>query len=98
MCIRDRDGYAVKAQDTYGASESIPAFLQKQDEVAMGQPAPNLLPGSAIYVPTGGMLPPGADAVIMIEDVELLEDLLNCYRQVAPGDNVIQRGEDSRCV
>lgn len=88
------DGYAVKAQDTYGASESIPAFLQKQDEVAMGQPAPNLLPGSAIYVPTGGMLPPGADAVIMIEDVELLEDLLNCYRQVAPGDNVIQRGED----
>lgn len=88
------DGYAIRAQDTYGASESIPAFLQKQDEVSMGKPAPTLLPSSAIYVPTGGMLPPGADAVIMIEDVELLDDLLNCYRQVAPGDNVIQRGED----
>jgi len=88
------DGYAVRAMDTYGAGESIPAMLEKTGQVAMGRPAPVLLSGAAVYVPTGGMLPPGADAVVMIEDVELLDDLVNCYRQVAPGDNVIQKGED----
>ncbi len=88
------DGYAVLAQDTYGAGESIPALLQKTGQVLMGRPAAPMAAGEAVAVPTGGMLPPGADAVVMIEDTELLDDLVNCYRQVAPGDNVIRKGED----
>ena len=47
-----------------------------------------------MYVPTGGMLPDGSDAVIMIEHCEDLSGLLNLYRQVAPGENVISIGED----
>lgn len=88
------DGYAVRAADTFGASETLPAMLQLAGEVKMGEPAPPLPQGSAIYVPTGGMLPEGADAMVMIEDTEVLDDLVNCLRQAAPGENVIYRGED----
>ena len=88
------DGYAVKAADTFGASEGIPAFLQMTGQVKMGEMAGGLSAGSAVYIPTGGMLPEGADAVVMIEHTELLEDLLNIYKQAAPGDGLIKKGED----
>lgn len=89
------DGYALKAADTFGASESLPAMLSYAGAVVMGHSAGNLPANdSCIYVPTGGMLPRGADAVVMIEDTELLGDILNCFRQAAPGENVIKRGED----
>lgn len=89
------DGYAVRAADTYGSSESMPGFLTLVGEVKMGEMAE--IPvgmGEAIYVPTGGMLPPNSDSVIMIEHCEDVEGLLNTYKQVAPGENVIRMGDD----
>jgi molybdopterin molybdotransferase len=89
------DGYAVKAKDTFGASESMPGFLTLAGEVSMGeQPKNSLGTGEGMYVPTGGMLPDGSDAVVMIENSEDLGGLLNIYRQTAPGENVISVGED----
>ncbi|ETI67687.1 molybdopterin molybdotransferase MoeA [Neobacillus vireti] len=91
------DGYAVRAKDTYGSSESMPGFLALAGEVHMGEvPTMTVSSGTAVYVPTGGMLPAGSDAVIMIEHCEDVEDLLNTYKQVAPGENVIRKGEDIR--
>ncbi len=89
------DGYAVKAADTFGAGESMPSFLTITGEVSMGEAC--LLPlvtGQAVYVPTGGMLPTNADAMVMIEHVEKNQDMLCVYRQVAPCENVIGVGED----
>lgn len=91
------DGYAVKAKDTYGSSESMPGFLTVVGEVKMGESAS--IPvgqGDAVYVPTGGMIPPGSDSVIMIEHCEDHDGLLNTYKPVAPGENIIRAGEDIR--
>jgi molybdopterin molybdotransferase len=89
------DGYAVRASDTYGSSESMPGFLTMIGEVKMGEIASKPVgQGQAIYVPTGGMLPPKSDSVIMIEHCEDIDGLLNTYKQVAPGENVIRKGED----
>lgn len=89
------DGYAVRAKDTFGSSESMPGFLTVVGEVKMGQvPERPIQSGEAMYVPTGGMLPDGSDAVVMIEHCEEISHLLNLYRQVAPGENVISIGED----
>ena len=89
------DGYAVRASDTYGSSESMPGFLNMVGEVKMGEMASHPVgSGQAIYVPTGGMLPPKSDSVIMIEHCEDIDGLLNTYKQVAPGENVIRKGED----
>lgn len=89
------DGYAVRASDTYGSSESMPGFLNLTGEVKMGEVADRPVGmGEAIYVPTGGMLPPNSDSVIMIEHCEDVSGLLNTYKQVAPGENVIRCGDD----
>ncbi|WP_042354424.1 gephyrin-like molybdotransferase Glp [Bacillus rubiinfantis] len=89
------DGYAVRAKDTYGSSEAMPGFLTIAGEVKMGMaPEVAVTSGNAVYIPTGGMLPVGSDAVIMIEHCEDVAGLLNTYKQVAPGENVIRTGED----
>ncbi len=88
------DGYAVAAKDTFGAGEGIPAMLECIGEVLMGEPAPPISPGQCSLVHTGGMLPDGADAVIMVEDTEATGTMIQSFRQVAPGENVIHRGED----
>lgn len=91
------DGYAVMAKDTFGSSESMPGFLNVTGEVHMGEEASQPVGrGEAIYVPTGGMLPPGSDSVLMIEHCEEISSLLNTYKQIAPGENVIRAGEDIR--
>ena len=91
------DGYAVKAKDTYGSSESTPGFLTVIGEVKMGEVAElSVGPGEAVYVPTGGMIPKESDSVIMIEHCEDIDSLLNTYKQVAPGENIIRAGEDIR--
>lgn len=91
------DGYAVKAKDTFGSSESLPGFLNVVGEVKMGEaPAKSLKSGEAMYIPTGGMLPEGSDAVVMVEHCEEISGLLNLYRQVAPNENVISIGEDMK--
>jgi len=91
------DGYAVSARETFGAQEGLPAVLEYAGEVPMGKPAAKeLSPGECVAVHTGGALPDGADAVIMMEDAEISDNQVYCYRQVAPGENVIHRGEDLR--
>ncbi|MBE3596117.1 MAG: molybdopterin molybdotransferase MoeA [Hydrogenibacillus sp.] len=90
------DGYAVRARETFGAGESLPALLDVVGEVPMGRPPDRpLREGEAMYIPTGGMLPDGADAVVKVEHVEAMDSLLNVYRPVSPGQNVIFRGEDA---
>ncbi len=91
-----KDGYAVKASDVSGASETLPAFLQLKGEVSMGQTAGmELKPGEAVYVPTGGMVPDGADAVVMIEYIEkLTDDEISIFRPATVRENVINIGDD----
>jgi molybdopterin molybdotransferase len=90
------DGYAVRARDTFGASESLPALLERSGEVLMGEaPGLSIEPGKAIEVPTGGMLPKGADAVVMIEYTSILDDTtIEITRPAAPGENVLKAGDD----
>ncbi|MFH1624568.1 MAG: molybdopterin molybdotransferase MoeA, partial [Pseudomonadota bacterium] len=90
------DGFAVHASDTFGASASLPAYLEVAGEVLMGQGTTGLLEkGKALAIPTGGMLPLGADAVVMLEHTEDLDGYTTgITRPVAPGENVVRRGED----
>ena len=90
------DGYAVRATDTFGATESLPAYLTVIGESPMGRaPAQAVGPGQALLIHTGGMLPPGADAVVMIERTQKATDTdIEVMRTVAPGENVLQVGED----
>ncbi|HXW98337.1 MAG TPA: gephyrin-like molybdotransferase Glp, partial [Methanomicrobiales archaeon] len=89
------DGYAIRAADTAGAGEAIPAILRTTGELTMGSPAMKpLLPGSAVYIPTGAMLPDGADAAVMIEYTEQIGDEILVKRPAAPGENVILGDED----
>lgn len=90
------DGFAVLAEDTFGASEALPAMLTVAGEVLMGQEAAvPIARGKAVRIATGGMLPPGSDAVVMIEYTEELDHRdITVLRPAAPGENVIQAGED----
>lgn len=90
------DGYAVRAADTFGASASLPAYLTLAGTVPMGGPPPgDIGPGQAMLIHTGGMLPASADAVVMIERTQPLgEGEVEVLGPVAPGENVIQIGED----
>jgi molybdopterin molybdotransferase len=90
------DGYAVRAGDTFGASESIPGYLRVIGAVRMGAAASEAVgPGTAVSIPTGGMLPPEADAVVMVEHTaEATADTIEVVRPVAPGENVVRFDED----
>lgn len=90
------DGLAVRAVDTFGGSESMPALVQVQGEVMMGrEPCERSGPGQGMLIPTGGMLPAGTDAVVMVEHLEDFgEGLCGVAKPVAPGENVIDIGED----
>jgi molybdopterin molybdotransferase len=92
------DGYAVRAADTYGATEGIPAYLDVIGEVLMGRQAEvTVSAGQAAIEHTGGMLPAGADAVVMVENTQQVDAAtIEVVRPVAPGENVIQVGEDLR--
>ncbi len=89
------DGYAVLAEDVYGASEGLPAYLDVVGEVVMGAEPPfTLALGQAAIIFTGGMLPQGANAVVMVENTQKLGKGIEVLRPVAVGENVIQVGED----
>ncbi len=92
------DGYAVRASDTFGVSESMPGYLTIAGEVPMGaEPAFSLGSGQAAPIHTGGMLPRNADAVVMLEQSEPNQTgEISILRAVAPGENVILVGEDVR--
>ncbi|MGA2934346.1 MAG: gephyrin-like molybdotransferase Glp [Methanomicrobiales archaeon] len=89
------DGYGVQAVDTVGSGEAVPAILRLAGEVSMGtEPGRPLERGEGIYLPTGAMLPSGADAAVMIEHTERIGDEILVKRPVAPGENIIFAGED----
>ncbi|MEO1666342.1 MAG: gephyrin-like molybdotransferase Glp [Chloroflexota bacterium] len=90
------DGYAVRAEDTFGASQSLPAYLEVTAAVKMGeQPTHTLQTGLASSIHTGGMLPDGANAVVMIERTQQVDDTeIEVLAPVAPGENIVQIGED----
>jgi molybdopterin molybdotransferase len=90
------DGYAVRAADTFGASDSLPAYLRLVGEIHMGSaPTFDINPGEAGLIHTGGMLPASCDAVVMIEYTqEVGADTVEILRSVAVGENIIKVGED----
>lgn len=90
------DGYAVLSKDTFGASQSLPAYLKLAGVVEMGKPATQLLEsGKAMRISTGGMMPPGSDAVVMVEYTDETDGgLVEIHRSVSPWQNVIQIGDD----
>jgi len=90
------DGYAVKSSNTFGASDAMPAILDITGEIRIGQKPPgDIKEGQCMYVPTGGMLPEGSDAVVMIEDTgELGSDGIAVYKPVSLWENTMRRGED----
>lgn len=91
------DGYAVRAKNTFGCSDTEPALLKITGEIAMGHSgqALSLETGESASIWTGGELPRNSDAVVMIEYTNRLDDdTVEIYRPVAPGENVIRRGED----
>ena len=92
------DGYAVQGASTFGASEGNPAFLTVVGVVAMGEkPDIAVGPGEAMRIATGGMLPAGCDAVVMVEHTETIDAAtIEAYKSAAPGQHVIARGEDLR--
>lgn len=90
------DGYAVKASDTFGASEGNPAWLDIAGSIGMGEvPELTLTPGRVVKISTGGMLPKGADSVVMVEHTQLIdESCVEIYKSVAPLQHVIDASED----
>jgi molybdopterin molybdotransferase len=92
------DGYAVRADDTFGASETLPAYLTVIGECPMGAASTLTIgPGQAATIHTGGMLPAGADAVVQIERAQrTTQTEIEVLRAAAPGEHVLQVGEDVR--
>lgn len=90
------DGYALRARDTHGASDSLPAYLNLTGEVLMGDaPMFQIEAGQCALIHTGGMLPYGADAVVMLEYTQRTgPDEIEIFRAVAEGENLIHIGED----
>jgi len=90
------DGYAVIAEDTFGCSESIPAMLLCDGEILMGErPEKKLEKGHCIRISTGGSLPPGSDAVSMIEYTDDMGDEFRyIYKPVSCLENVNNKGDD----
>ncbi|MCF6249498.1 MAG: molybdopterin molybdotransferase MoeA [Desulfobacula sp.] len=90
------DGYAVKASSTFGASESNPAWLEIAGTILMGDiPDFELKAGQAAKISTGGMIPKGADSVVMVEHTDMVDDIsVEIYKSVAPLQHVIDAKED----
>lgn len=92
------DGYAIKAKDSFGASSTNSIILTCKKEIQMGEAVDEILnDNECMYVPTGGMLPENADAVVMIEYTENYgNNEIGILKAVAPSENVIFKGEDAR--
>lgn len=92
------DGYAINSKDSHGARSTIPSLLTLIESVEMGKsPTKSISRGEATYVPTGGMIPEGADSVVMIENAEKLdEESVMVYKPASTLENVISKGDDIR--
>ncbi len=90
------DGYAVRASDTYGASEGLPAYLHVISEMPMGQfQAIRVNKGEAVKIHTGGAIPEGADSVVMVENTQQVDaGTIEVSRPLAPGENMLRVGDD----
>ena len=89
------DGYAVKAQDTFGADENQPATLRVVGAVGVGEfPNVALGRGEAVEIVTGAVIPQGADAVVMVEDTEREDAELQVFSAVTVNENVMKKGSD----
>ncbi|SMD25804.1 molybdopterin molybdotransferase [Kibdelosporangium aridum] len=90
------DGFAVRAADTYGASEGLPSYLDLIGSVRMGEaPAVSVKPGACVAMPTGGVIPDGADAVVMVEyTAETMPGTIEVTRPVAPGGGIVRADDD----
>ncbi len=91
------DGYAVRSKDLGAAGDMIPTMLKVTGEVLLGTDSTGLTvePGCCVYVPTGGYVPDGADAVVMVEYCEPFgSGMLAVSKSVSPEENVVQAGED----
>jgi molybdopterin molybdotransferase len=90
------DGYAVRGADTFGVSDSAPVFLDVKGSVDMGVTTELIIgPGETAYVPTGGMIPEGADSMVMIEHVDHLGDtVIGVNRPTAPNADLMNIGDD----
>lgn len=90
------DGYAVRAADTYGAGEGLPAYLTLTGESPMGSaPSFSIKRGACALIHTGGMLPEGADAVVMLEHTQMARPgEVEVLRAAAIYENIIKIGED----
>ncbi|UMZ74555.1 gephyrin-like molybdotransferase Glp [Natranaerofaba carboxydovora] len=90
------DGYAVRADETYGVSESFPGVFTLAGKVLMGEASEvQVKKEEVVEIATGGMLPQGTDSVVMIEETEALgEDSILINKPISPGENVIKVGED----
>jgi molybdopterin molybdotransferase len=91
------DGFAVRAADTYGASEGLPGYLDLVGEVRMGRPPETeVRPGTAVAIATGAPLPPGADGVLKVEHTQAATpELLEVLRPVTPGEGMVRADEDA---
>lgn len=91
------DGFAVRAVSTFGASEGNPAYLTVVGTVPMGQAIDfQVGAGQAVRIATGGMLPSGADGVVMIEHTDTVDDTtIEVYHSITPGQNVVLKNEDA---
>jgi molybdopterin molybdotransferase len=90
------DGYAIRAEDSFGATDSLPSYLKIIGEIRMGvKPEFKINPGEAVKISTGGMLPEGANAVMMVEYTEQIDDTtVEVRRSISPWENVVREDED----
>ena len=90
------DGYAVRAADTHGASDGLPAYLDMIGAVRMGVAADVAVrPATAVQIPTGGVIPTDADAVVMVEHTQITTaDVIEVTRPVAVGEGIVRADED----
>ncbi len=90
------DGYGIKVEDSHGSNQSIPSIINILGDVKMGETIESSIKsGESFYVPTGGMIPEGANGVIMIENTEKMdENTLLLYKPISHGENIIYKGDD----
>ena len=90
------DGYAIGAEDSFGATDSLPSYLKIVGEIKMGaKPELKINPGEVVKISTGGMLPKGANAVMMLEYTEQIDDLtIEIRKSISPWENVVRENED----
>jgi len=89
------DGFAVRAEDTFGAEENDPVELKLKGEVHAGEdPEIEVKKETCVEIATGAVIPEGADSVVMVEDVDEVDRTVKVRRAVSPEENISQRGSE----